>query len=79
MTLLWIGTWVSRIALALGAIRLSLGFFVAFVFDTHESMIAASKRYLGTSTSGEAIDQGIKVLIVGLVIGLLVKIAKKNQ
>ena len=79
MALVWIGTWISRIALILGILRLSLGFFVAFAFDTREGMIAASKRYLGTSTSGEAIDQGMYMIIVGVVIGLLTRIAKNTR
>ena len=79
MVIIWIGTWISRIALILGILRLSLGFFVAFAFDTREGMIAASKRYLGTSTSGEAIDRGMYMIIAGVVIGLLAKIAKNTQ
>ena len=77
--MIWAGTWIYRIILILGVLRLSLGFYVALAFETHEGMIAASKRYLGTSTSGEAIDQGIYMIIAGVVIGLLTRIAKNSQ
>lgn len=56
-----------------------MGFFVAFTFDTHESMVAASKRYLATANSGEAINQGMWMLAAGVVFGLLAKIAKNTR
>lgn len=36
-------------------------------------------RYLGSSTSGEAIDQGIYRIIFALVIGMLVKISNSVE
>ncbi len=54
-----------------------MGFFVALGFDG-DNYIAASKRYLGRASSGEAIDQGFMWLVAGVVIGLIVKIAKNH-
>ncbi|TCP20886.1 hypothetical protein EV656_1155 [Rhodovulum adriaticum] len=32
-------------------------------------------RYLGTDTTGEAIDEGLKVLLIGAVVGMLAEIS----
>jgi hypothetical protein len=35
-----------------------------------------AKRYLGSATSGEAIDHGLMVALFGIVLGILVTIGK---
>ncbi len=54
-----------------------MGLYVGTQFGGEDNF-AASQRYLATSNSGEAVNQGMIILVVGVVIGLLVKIAKKN-
>ncbi|WP_424982166.1 hypothetical protein [Maritalea sp. S77] len=56
-----------------------MGFYVATAYNTQESMIAASERYLSTSNSGEAINQGMLLVMAGMVPGLLAKIAKNMR
>ena len=72
-----LGSIIAWILIAAGSVRLALGFFVALGFEGAD-YVAASKRYLGSTSSGEAIDQGFMWLVAGAVIGLLVKISKKT-
>jgi hypothetical protein len=80
--MLFLGRSVAWLALIFGALRVGVGLFVASM-DDPTSRAAAASRYLGSSTSGEAIDQGIKVFLFGVVLGILVKIgrslSKRNQ
>lgn len=73
--MLTLGNIVARLALVLGLLRAGMGLFVALI-DDPASRAAAASRYLGSVTSGEAIDQGIKVFLFGLVLGILVKIGR---
>ncbi len=73
--MLTLGNFGAWLAMVLGALRTATGLFVAS-FDDPASRAAAASRYLGSATSGEAIDQGIKVFLFGLVLGILVKIGR---
>ena len=73
--MLSLGNMVTWLALIFGALRVGIGFFVASI-DDPAARVAAASRYLGSATSGEAIDQGIKVVLFGLVLGILVKIGR---
>ncbi|WP_171239700.1 hypothetical protein [Ruegeria sp. HKCCA5491] len=70
---------VAWLAVLLGCLRIAMGLFVASQFPGAEENLAASKRYLATTNSGDAIDQGIVILVVGVVIGFLVRIAKRRR
>ena len=74
-----IGLLIAWVIFGLGIFRTATGFYVAIMFDTQESMIAASKRYLATANSGEAINHGLAMLAVGLVIGILAEISKNSR
>ena len=74
-----IGLFIAWIIFSFGILRTASGYYVAIAFDTQESMIAASKRYLATANSGDAINQGLALLAVSLVIGLLAEIAKNTR
>lgn len=73
--MLKLGNIVAWLALIMGVLRAAIGLFVASI-DDPASRAAAASRYLGSATSGEAIDQGIKVFLFGLVLGILVKIGR---
>lgn len=73
--MLWLGNVVAWLALILGVMRAGMGLFVASGDDA-ESRAFMAARYLGSATSGEAIDQGLKVALFGLVLGILVKIGR---
>jgi hypothetical protein len=73
--MLTLGSVIAWLALVLGVLRAAMGLFVASL-DDPTSRAAAASRYLGSATSGEAIDQGIMVFLFGLVLGILVKIGR---
>lgn len=70
---------MAWILVIFGAFKIVTGFFVALNFESEQQMIAASKRYLAASSSGEAIDKGFIYLAIGILVGLLVEIAKKRN
>ena len=72
-----LGSLIAWVLISIGALRVAMGFYVAFSFIDNAN-VAASARYLGTTNSGEAINEGMVMFIAGVVIGLLVKIAKKD-
>lgn len=73
--MLTFGNIAAWLAMVFGVLRAAVGLFVASI-DDPASRAAAASRYLGSATSGEAIDQGIKVFLFGLVLGVLVKIGR---
>ena len=72
-----LGNVISKLAMIMGAIRFCVGFWIASMEDP-ETRAFATARYLGSGTSGDAIDQGIYVFLFGLILGLLAKIAKST-
>jgi hypothetical protein len=62
-----------------GSFRVAIGFYVANAFSEESAWEAANARYLGSLTSGEAIDQGLLYIAAGTVVGLLVRIAAKRS
>ena len=73
-----LGSVISWLLIGFGALRAAMGYFVAVYFVDDGDMIIASKRYLRTSPA-DAQDQGLLVLLAGVVLGLLVKIAKRSS
>ena len=72
------GSIIAWLLIGLGALRAAMGLFVAIYFVDDGDMVLAARRYLGTSPA-DAQDSGFLVLIAGVVLGLLVKIAKRGS
>ncbi len=70
---------MAWILVVVGSIRTLTALAFATIVLDHEKMIAFSKRYLGASTSGEAIESGLLIFAAGIVLGLLVIIAKNSS
>ena len=75
--MLKLGSIIAWLLIVCGVVRTAMGFFVAFSFSA-DGNAAAATRYLAASNSGEAINEGMVVFVVGIVIGLLVRIAKNG-
>lgn len=73
-----LGSIIAWALTLFGALKVALGFFFAANTVTLEDNAAAAERYLAAANTGEAINEGIMMFIIGVVIGLLVKIAKKS-
>ncbi|MBN15511.1 MAG: hypothetical protein CMJ15_09885 [Pelagibacterium sp.] len=71
-----LGIIVARLALFLGAFRVATGLFFAFNRDATDF----AARYLGSKTSGQAIDQGLLMIAFAIVLGILAEISRQvNQ
>lgn len=67
---------IAVVVLLWGAIRLSMGLYVAVVLDGSR---AATARYLGTGTSGEAIDQGIYRITFAVMLLVIISWMRKRD
>ena len=70
-----LGTIIAWLALIFGALRLGAGLYVASNDDAEVRSVLA-ERYLGSTSSGEAIDQGLMVIVFSIALGILVKIGR---
>lgn len=72
-------TTLGRIAATLiflfGVSRIVIGFSVA----GSEELAANAARYLGSSTTGEAIDGGFLMILIALSLGVLTDISRNVQ
>lgn len=78
MFFIWIGNVIAWVGLIFGSLRLGVGFYVAMQNDASERA-ALARRYLGSTSSGEAIDQALRIILVAVAFGILVKIASILQ
>lgn len=69
---------VAVLALAFGVIRLLTGAYVASI-EPLEARQAAAARYIGSKSSGEAIDQGVYIILFAVTLGTLASIARKRS
>ncbi|MGQ4274968.1 hypothetical protein [Terrihabitans sp. B22-R8] len=66
-----IGRVLAYILFALGAMRTGMGLYVAI-----NGTAADVQRYIGSGTTGEAIDQGLMYLMAGVVLGVITEISR---
>ena len=64
------GRVIAWLAVAFGGLRIALGFGLA------GGNPAAAQRYLGSATTGDAIDQGLMLVVFGIAIGILTDISR---
>lgn len=67
---------IAWILFVLGAFRAILAFIIAVGTDDLTDNAIASRRYFGTENTGAAIDEGMMILAVGVVLGVLVEISR---
>lgn len=78
MVFVWLCRILAAAQIALGAIKIGLGVYVARNFPDPADYEAATRRYVGSGTTGDAIDQGIMFCGAGVVIGLLAHFVAKS-
>lgn len=69
---------VATLALVFGLLRVLMGGYVALI-EPKEARDAAAARYIGSKSSGQAIDQGIYVILIAVALGTLTDIARKRS
>ncbi len=73
-----IGIVFAHIAFWLGLFRVGMGFFVAFGTTDMESNRAAARAFLGATTTGEAINEGVIGIVLAVALGVLCEISSKR-
>lgn len=66
-----VGRVIAWLLVVAGGLRAALGFAVAFSGNQ-----ALAPFYLGTDTSGEAINRGLLVLLIGVSVGMVAEISR---
>lgn len=75
-----LGKLLAWTLLVLGIFRAGTAWYVAFALhDDPVALAAATSRYIGSGTPGQAADQGLMWVAMGIVVGLLVHIAEREQ
>ena len=71
------GGKIAPVAKILGLLRITMGLFAATQFDDHPD---AEARDIGiVDRTGDAIDRDLHIIVVGIVIGLLTRIASNRD
>ena len=70
-----VGRIIAYLALVLGVLRTAMGFVGASTSDYQ----AFAQRYLGTETTGEAINQGMIMILIAVVVGVLTDISRSVE
>lgn len=73
-----IGLVLAYLGLMLGAYQVAMGLFLALSTETMAANVAAAQRYIGTTNSGEAIDQGGLYILVSVLLGALCEMSKRR-
>lgn len=73
------GAVIAWFCTVLGGLKTALGFFFAYATETPEQMRAAAREYLAAATTGEAINEGMYMMVFGVMAGVLVQIAKNTK
>lgn len=71
-----LGTLVAWLALLLAVARIGVAVFI--LWGTRDAEVAASwtARYLGTKSTGQAIDQAGTVIAFAIILGILTEISR---
>lgn len=69
---------VAGLALVFGLFRVLVGFYVANI-EPLEAREAARVRYIGSKSTGQAIDQGVYTILFAVTLGTLASIARKRS
>ncbi|MBS1303051.1 hypothetical protein [Loktanella sp. SALINAS62] len=72
-----VGNLLAWVGFLIGLLMTGVGFYVASIPDA-EMRLAATRRYIGSGSSGDAIDRGIMVVVVSVVLGILCKMASRR-
>ncbi len=73
-----IGRILAHLIFWSSALRLAIAFGIAFLTPDMESNTFASRRYLAAATSGEAINEAVIYLLLGIALGVLCEISSKR-
>ena len=78
MIFIKLGKLMAWTLLVLGTVRFGMSWFVRLTFTEPAELASATSRYIGPGTTGQAADQGLMWIGMGIVVGLLVHIAERE-
>lgn len=73
-----IGKFLAHLLFWFALIRIAVAIGIASISHNMEMNRAASQRYLGTETTGEAINGSVKFLLIGLGLGVLCEMSRRS-
>lgn len=77
--MIFLGKLIAMFLVGLGLFNIGGGFWIADTAPTMVENAQLSARYLATENSGDGIDRGVVMVGVGVVFGLLTKIAQRGK
>jgi hypothetical protein len=75
--MIFLGKLIAVVLVGFGIFSIGVGFWIAASTPTMIENAQLSARYLATENSGDGIDRGVVMVGVGVVFGLLARIAKR--
>jgi hypothetical protein len=72
-----IGKILAHLMFWLGLLRVAMGFLFALGAPDMESNRAAARHFLSAATTGEAINEGMIAILVGVAFGILAEISAR--
>jgi hypothetical protein len=76
-SMIFLGKLIAVVLVGFGIFSIGVGFLIAAGTPTMIENAQLSARYLATENSGDGIDRGVVMVGVGVVFGLLARIAKR--
>ena len=74
-----IGKILAYIGFGLGFLRVATGYWIAFGATNANENLAAARRYLAASGTGEAINEGYIYMLVSVALGILCEISSNQK
>ena len=71
-----VGAWLLTIA---GAAQYASALHIALTYESAEQRSFFARRYFNEATTGAALDEAVTYFAAGIVLGLLVQIAKNTR
>ena len=73
-----IGKFLAHLGFWTSLLSLFLGFYFAYIAADIEQNMAFAQRYLGTDTTGEAIDRASRYILLSIALGVLCEISARR-
>ncbi len=74
-----VGKVLAHLVFWFSALRILIGVYVVFGAPDLATSMAAQRRYLGSTTGGEAMDRGALWVLVAVALGVLCEISARRQ
>ncbi len=71
-----LGRFIAYAFVVIGLLGIAMGVGIAVMADDMQANEFLSRRYLGSVTSGETIDQGIFRVLIGVAFGIATEISR---